>query len=630
MCGIAGILKFDGKRSTEQDVHHLLDYVRHRGPDGEQIRVVGPCALGHTRLSIIDLEGGHQPMQAQAAGNHGALTVVFNGEIYNHRELRKQLENFGHQFKTDHSDTEVLLFAYRQWGPHFTKRLRGMFSFALWDDAQGKLLLARDRIGQKPLFFRQTKDTIIFASQIPPLLTPGIPSINQGALLTYLRLGYTNYDSLLTDIHELLPGHYMVIDQQSSTLQTQPFWRIPDASKHSSSVNLIEDTSELIKEAIHYRLEADVPLGCFLSGGIDSSIVAYFAHEELMKRGLGPLKTFSVKMPVVAYDESEASQVVANHVGTDHTILEASPDHDVISDLKHLISVYGEPTADSSILPTYWLSKATRQHVRVALSGDGGDELFGGYDRYRAMRLLQKHSWWLKHIPADLLNSSNPKSKVTRIKRLIDASRQSDAPTQYKSMMHLFNEEQIRDLGLDSADATAPYVAMPEWPEDVDPVHAAMRWDLMHYLPMEVLRKVDRASMAVGLEVRCPLLDSRVCELATHLPPDLLMLSGQPKGLLRQIAAKFLPREIVKRPKQGFALPIGQWFKTQLRDPSYDLFTSGTLDSMGLNESVARKLLDEHVNEQADHTHRLFALLELTIWKQWVDHPTPPPPSSSV
>ncbi|MBL4702596.1 MAG: hypothetical protein JKX85_15215, partial [Phycisphaeraceae bacterium] len=197
MCGIAGILRFDDKRSTELDVHHLLDYVRHRGPDGEQIRIAGPCALGHTRLSIIDLKGGLQPMQAVAASGHGALTVVFNGEIYNHRELRSQLESLGHQFQSNHSDTEVLLFAYRQWGPNFTKRLRGMFSFALWDDSEKKLLLARDRIGQKPLFIRQTDKSILFASQIPPLLTIQTPSINRAAMLTFLQLGYTSYDSLL-------------------------------------------------------------------------------------------------------------------------------------------------------------------------------------------------------------------------------------------------------------------------------------------------------------------------------------------------------------------------------------------------------------------------------------------------
>lgn len=612
----------------------MLDYVRHRGPDGEQIRVAGPCAFGHTRLSIIDLEGGLQPMQAAAAGNSGTLTVVFNGEIYNHRELRKQLETAGHQFRTDHSDTEVLLFAYRQWGPQFTKRLRGMFSFALWDDGEKKLLLARDRIGQKPLFIRQTAKSICFASQIPPLLIAecgGMPSVNQAALLTFLRLGYTSYDSLLTDIHELSPGHYMLIDQQTGKHETEPFWRLPEPSKHSSEVNLVEDTMELVREAIHYRLEADVPLGAFLSGGIDSSIVTYFAHKELMRRGLGPLKTFSVRMPVVAYDESSAAQVVADHTGTDHTVLDANPNEDVFADLKYLISVYGEPTADSSILPTYWLSKATRQHVRVALSGDGGDELFGGYDRYRAMRLLQKHSWWLKHVPAEMLNSNNPKSTVSRVKRLIDAARQRDASTQYKSMMHLFNEDQIRELGLDEGgDATQPYIAMPQWPEGVNPVHAAMRWDLMHYLPMEVLRKVDRASMAVGLEVRCPLLDSRVCELATHLPPSLLMPAGQPKGLLRLIAGKILPREIVRRRKQGFALPIGHWLKTQLREPTTALFNSGTLDTLGLDESFARRLLQDHVNDKADNTHRLFALLELTIWKQWVDNPTPPPPARTL
>ncbi len=625
MCGIAGILRLDDQPTAEQDVAAMLDYIRHRGPDGQEIRVHHPCVFGHARLSIIDLEGGFQPMQADANVDHGRLIVVFNGEIYNHRELRKQLQAKGHQFKSDHSDTEVLAPAYRQWGTEFPKRLRGMFSFALWDEDKRQLLLARDRIGQKPLFIRHTENSLLFASQIPALCISEPPTINRSSLLSFLRLGYTGYDSLLNEITELPPAHVMTIHADTGEQKLIPFWKMPRVSKSYSRTDLLADTTDLIRKAVHYRLEADVPLGCFLSGGIDSSIVASLAHEELTKRGEGPLRTFSVQMPVMAYDESEAAQAVAKHIGTNHTQLVASANGDILADLRFLISVYGEPTADSSILPTYWLSKATRQHVRVALSGDGGDELFGGYDRYRAMRIIQRHRWWLKHLPADMISSANPKSKIARVKRLIDAAKQADAPTQYQSIMHLFSSSQLNQLGFEGIDPSRPYDAMPQWPDEVDPVHAAMRWDLMHYLPMEVLRKVDRASMAVGLEVRCPLLDSHVCELATHLPPEVLMPTGKPKELLRKIAGDLLPSFIAKRPKQGFALPIGQWFRGDLQEPVRELFRSGALASLGLSEAFSEQLLDEHLATSHDHTHRLFALLELAIWKQWLDHPTPPP-----
>jgi asparagine synthase (glutamine-hydrolysing) len=288
------------------------------------------------------------------------------------------------------------------------------------------------------------------------------------------------------------------------------------------------------------------------------------------------------------------------------------------------MAISGEPTADSSILPTYWLSRATREHVHVALSGDGGDELFGGYDRYRALKLLQRHRWWLKCFPSRMLADARPRSMRTRLRRLVAASRFADPARQYQSMVHVFSEGQIAELLpehralLAPADIEAAFAPAPNWPGHADPTVAARQWDLTHYLPMDPLTKVDRASMAVALEVRCPMLDTRVCQWAGRLPTNVLMPGGRPKGLLRQLAATLVPQQIVTRPKRGFAVPIGQWFIEALRRPLAEHLFNGRLDTLGIDPVSVRSYYDQHTQRRADHTHRLFALLELSLWASWV------------
>lgn len=625
MCGIGGILRFDQRPVGEDRLRAMIAQVRHRGPDGQGLTTHGPCGLIHTRLSILDLLGGHQPMEVGQRDSHGPLTLVFNGEIYNHRQLRQQLVGLGHPFSSDHCDTEVLLHGYRQWGKELAKRLHGMFAFAIWDSQKEELFLVRDRAGKKPLWLRKNDQELVFGSMgatvVAGRASGQSPSVNAGAMHTFLRVGYTFEESLIDGLTALPAAHWLSVSAHGK-MEQQRYWRPPPISRASTSMGAQSAATEVITEAVNKRLDSDVALGCFLSGGIDSSIVAALAQKQLTAIGKGPLHTFCARMPVSAYDESDVAKLVADHLGTNHRelVIDARPGRDVVSDMTRLMAVAGEPMADSSLLATFWISRAAREHVQVALSGDGGDELFGGYDRYRAMSMLGKHRWLLKHLPRGPLMTVDARSRRTKLRRLIDAAQHESAAAQYQQMVHLFTLDQIRDLGLGDAGSAD----IPGWPAEPDAVEAAMRWDLLHYLPYDLLRKVDRASMAVALEVRCPLLDTQVCDLAGHLPHAVLMPGGRPKGLLRQIAGTMVPASITRRPKRGFAVPIGQWFKDSLRDVLADHLMDGGLDELGLARSEVKRYFDEHVSEQADHTHRLFALLGLSLWAKWLKDPQPP------
>lgn len=611
----------------------MSDHLAHRGPDGQGITVAGACGMVHRRLAIIDVLSGQQPMTldpsddagpgrqgstteaAGVAARCGALTLVFNGEIYNHRQLRRKLERRGYDFRSDHSDTEALLYGYRAFGDQLPKHLHGMFAFAVYDADQRRLFLCRDRVGKKPLYIRRDPNGrgLAFAS-LPATLDAGIDTpvlkADPHALHTYLTLGYTGEQTLAPGVHELAPATSLTLTADGHADETV-YWRPPPISKHSTALGAADALEEVLGEAVNARLEADVPLGCFLSGGIDSSLVAALAQARLKKIGGGPLRTFSVAMPDTAYDETAYAQAVSEHLGTDHTVLATHPDN-AAHDLEHLMAQGGEPTADSSLLPTHWLCRAARQHFRAALSGDGGDELFGGYDRYRGMNLLSRHRWWVRALP---ITDGPPKSQRARLGRLVQAARAGahGPAAQYRSMIHLFNEDHITELCPDlHPPQDAP--ALPGFPEWPDRAHAAMRWDLQHYLPHVLLRKVDRASMAVALEVRSPLLDTAVCDLAGHLPTAVLMPKGRPKGLLRQVAARHLPAHIAKRPKAGFAIPLDAWLRTTLKDALHARLTDGRLSALGLQQPVINRLFDEHQNHVRDHHHRLFALHQLSLW----------------
>ncbi|MEO1236051.1 MAG: asparagine synthase (glutamine-hydrolyzing) [Planctomycetota bacterium] len=652
MCGIAGIVRFDDRPIDPGRLDAMAAHLKHRGPDGDGRSDHGRCRFVHSRLSIIDLMSGQQPMHlapevdaatdsrsrnAAQRGSSGGLHLVFNGEIYNHVELRRKLEKRGHRFASDHSDTEVLLFGYRQWGENLPKHLHGMFAFAIWDSTDRRLFLCRDRAGKKPLFIRYGSDhqELTFASLVGTVVA-GMPAdeqptANRSALLNYLRLGYTFGPSLVDGINELPAAHFMRIEGDGE-VAVRRYWRPPPISKHSTALGAVDALDEVLTEAVDKRLEADVPLGCFVSGGIDSSTVAAIAQRRLEARGGGRLRTFSVAMPEVYYDETPHARAVADHVGSEHTVLRCEIG-DAVDDLRRMMAVAGEPTADSSLLPTHWLCKTARPFCKAALSGDGGDELFGGYDRYRAMRLMTRHRWWLANTPAGLLGGPE-RSRRGRFRRLVAAAKAGPRPDQqYRSMIHLFTDDAIAELApglrplLAGATDNVSPGGLPRWEPWGDWTHAAMRWDFQHYLPFELLRKVDRASMAVALEVRCPMLDTQVCDLAGHLPTSVLMPGGRPKALLRQLGARYLPTPIVNRPKRGFAVPMGPWLRGRLRDPLHARLTDGRLESLGITPAVTQRLFDEHVEDRADHTHRLFGLMQLSLWVDWLHTaPRPAPP----
>ena len=626
MCGIAGIVRFDDKPIDRSRAEAMLGHMRHRGPDGEGVCEYDRCTLAHARLAIIDALGGEQPMhvprnppnpQAPHHDHAGPLHLVFNGEVYNHRSLRTKLEKRGYTFQSDHSDTEALLLGYRAFGKQLPKHLRGMFAFALWDEDARALYLARDRTGKKPLYLYRRQDELGFAS-LPATLAhamTGRIEPDPGALLTFLRFGYPFGRSMIKGIDEVQPGCWMTVDSHGR-VNTERYWQLPPISKSSTPIGAVDSVEEALSEAVGIRLEADVPLGCFLSGGIDSSVIAALAQKHLKEQSQQALKTYSVSMDDADFDESPHARAIARHIGSDHTELKVDPS-DLFGDLWRLMEVAGEPTADSGILPAYWISRAAREHIKVALTGDGGDELFGGYDRYRAMALLSRHRGLLRMIPRTLINSTNFRSPLARLRRLLDAAAVGpNPPRQYAGMVHLFTDSQIATLAPGLSRMLADE-AINDWPDEPDVAHAAMRWDLGHYLPHELLRKADRSSMAVALELRCPMLDTQVVDLAGHLPTSVLMPGGRPKGLLRRLAARHVPRQIVDLPKRGFGVPIGRWFREQHADALADHLTSADLEDLGLTRSVITQHLDQHRRGRADHTHRLFALLQLALWGKW-------------
>lgn len=633
MCGIGGILRTDGQPIPEEWLDAIDARIAYRGPDGhgrfrDRVEIadsrtsgrkcVVEVAFVHRRLSIIDHKDGRQPMVSERGRNdsEGLVAVVFNGCIYNHRELRKELEAKGHTFVTDHSDTEVLIHGWREWGRELTRHVEGMYAWAIWDRSQATLALSRDWFGEKPLFTRRNEQpvdnmrrVVAFCSDARVLLsTPRQdPQVDSQALpdwtARFLQTGApSTLSALQGTIEAVWPDDTELWD---SFLFDEQFGSRSASTQQMSDV----DFTSLLDRAVARRLEADVPLGTFLSGGVDSSLVAHFAKQHDAE-----IRTFAVRMPDARFDESCFAEAVAKHLGTKHTTLEiaARP----ADDLVRLVDILGHPFADSSILPTHWVSVAAREHVKVALSGDGGDELFFGYERYSAARILARFWRWIRHLPAGWLYRAHTKSRWHKLARLRDMAR--DYPQLgLESMEGIFTCEQIESLtdrSYENETALFPRTdAAAELRED----------DSWRYLPNDLLRKVDIASMACGLEVRCPFLDRDLARAALAAPIEQLMPGGQRKGLLRQIARKYLPKEIVDRPKMGFAIPIGEWFrddnlphkcsgmKTLLLD---HLNSTEPFGPIQLNRKAVQRFIDEHMSGKRDHGQRLFTLLTLSIW----------------
>jgi asparagine synthase (glutamine-hydrolysing) len=631
MCGIAGLLKWThapAPWNTPARAHldAMSDAIAHRGPDGAG-RWIDPrpdrtAALLHRRLAIIDLPCGAQPM----ANEDGRVHVVFNGEIYNHAALRNELKAAGHSFSTSHSDTEVLVHGWEQWGETLPSKLLGMFAFAIHDTRPGPdgspadtLFLARDRMGQKPLFYATLEDGLVFGSTIPSILAwPEVPRrLPREQIALYLLLGYLPApQTIWRDISQLLPGGWLRV--RKDLVDGGRYWTPMQDAISSATASSKFDAAQtqlrtLLTDAVASQLIADVPIACFLSGGIDSSIIAALMQQAVARAGGPPIRTVSVGFADAAFDETAYAADVAKKIGSHHTRLEVRPDQNVLDTLSALMARgLGQPFADSSLLPTFLLSQAVRSLAPVALSGDGADELFGGYDRYRAMRLLSRFASVARFMPRSVPLGSL--SKQERYRRLAAAARASIASERYTRLVEIFPPDLAEQL---LGEPVMDYFPLPEeyGLDDVDPVKLARIRDQQEYLPNDVLWKVDAAAMQVALEVRSPFLDHRVVQFANGLPEEFLMAGTVGKHILRQTFAAELPPAVFARGKQGFAVPIGNWFRTTLREPLNDLLLGPTsFTAQHLHRPTLERLLAEHQSATRDHTHRLFALLTLALF----------------
>ncbi len=601
MCGIAGIVSFDSSlRVTAEHLSRMSAIIAHRGPDGEKIWINGDhtpqVGFAFRRLAVLDPNPrAMQPMTTR----DGRYTLVFNGEIYNFRELRAELSP--HDWQTT-GDAEVLLEALARWSEKALDKLNGMFAIALWDEQEQTLLLARDRMGQKPLYYTTGRGSIAFASEIRALnpWPDWDQEIDETSITEYLRYGHACLPgTLLNGAFQVLPGCWIRFTREQDSWVQMRYY---DCNKPIYQTNL--SWKSMIEKTVEKQLVSDVPLGVFLSGGIDSSIIAFCARK------FGPVKTFSIGFEDPAYDESRYAREVARHLETEH--FEFRVTLDAALDLPKLAAVYGDPFADSSALPTHYLARETRKHVTVALSGDGGDELFGGYDRYRAMSYPIRAFAPLAPL-GRLLAHGHPKAKLTRLGRLIASSSMKQS-TRYRSYLQIFSDDQIALLlGKPCLHDSIWESEWQEYRKSKDAVETALAMDRTRYLPNDLLTKVDRASMLHSLEVRSPFMDHELVSRAAGLfSKDLL--AGGGKRVLRHAFSTELPESVFDRPKMGFAVPIGQWFRTSLREMLVDhLLSADSFCQKHFQKPVIDHLIEQHLSSRADHSQRLYSLLMLEL-----------------
>ncbi|MEW4454902.1 asparagine synthase (glutamine-hydrolyzing) [Bremerella sp. JC817] len=637
MCGIAGAFWVSPENEVSEEVlRRMTDSLSHRGPDDSGVYHRSPrdlqpyglvpgIGLGHRRLSIIDLSGGHQPL----ANEDQSVWTVFNGEIFNYKSLRARLEGAGHTFQT-HSDTEAIVHLYEDEGPELFSHFNGMFAIAIWDARHRRIVLGRDRLGQKPLYYTIQGDRLLFGSELKAILqVPGVSrEIDPGAIDAYLTYQYVPHPQcIFRGIHKLPPGHYLTFDGKQLTVKN--YWK-PDFS-NEINISLEAAKQELIRlftDSVRLRLQADVPLGAFLSGGIDSSLVV----ATMKKLTDQKVKTFSIGFPQKEYDETSYARQVAMHLGTEHHEFQVTPD--ALEMLPKLIHHYDEPFADSSAIPTWYVAQRTREHVTVALSGDGGDELFAGYDRYRAVRLaalvdmLGPVGRFGSKVGMKFLPAGGPqKSRLRRARRFAEAIAMTPG-RRYLDWISIFNETRRSELYADEfvekLPDVDPYAFLNSAWKRVgkrDVMTAASLADLTTYLPCDLNTKVDIASMAHALECRQPFLDYRLAEFAIRLPSKWKWRMGRGKFLLKHAFGDQLPPNIWKRRKMGFGVPLNTWFRNQLRGLLHDTLLSETAMSRGyFRRDTVEMLLKEHDQNQFDHSARLWALLVLELWhREWVD-----------
>lgn len=617
MCGIAGFIDHSALSMEERTdiLNRMCQVIYHRGPDDQGMSIDGPVALGMRRLSIIDLSGGHQPM----SGEDGTVTVVFNGEIYNFRELQPLLESRGHRFKTN-SDTESIVHGYEEFSTACVNHLRGMFTFALWDEKAKTLMLARDRVGKKPLYYTETiHGAFVFGSEIKSILEhPDVErEIDLEGLDAYLKLGYVPDPlSIFRNIKRLPPGHTLTYSQGRITLQQ--YWDFnfePNESLDEKSY--VEELRALLEDAVRSRLISDVPLGAFLSGGIDSSTVVALMAKSMDQ----PVKTFSIGFREDSYNELRYARLTAEKYGTDHHEFFVTPDICDVAD--ELVWHFDEPFADSSSIPTYVVSKLAREHVTVALSGDGGDELFGGYERYlveRSRRMFGQLPKMLRENVMFPLSHRLPHGargrNLLHNLSLDPVERYLDSVSVFTSMNRelLYSEDLKQKLSvtLPLSERFQHYAQRVSTGDDLD---VLLYIDSKTYLPGDILTKVDRMSMATSLETRAPLLDQKLIDFVTRIPAALKIVGKETKHIFKQAIRDLIPDEVMTRPKQGFGIPMSTWINQELRAKIRETLSDSLTRQRGyFDYSYVELLLKEHERGRRDHSKALWALLMLELW----------------
>lgn len=616
MCGIAGLARSEGVRYGDgESVKAMLASISHRGPDDEHQLDVGHAILGARRLAIIDLNTGRQPLTTA----DGLVSVANNGEIYNYVELRRELAAEGHAFRTE-GDTEVIAVAYQRWGLDFLPRLRGMFALSLWDEREKVLILARDRLGKKPLHYLAPDRDLMWGSELKAVLAEGSAprQIDEEALALYLRYQYVPAPkSIYRAIRKLEPASYLVWTPDHIE-EPRKYWAVAYEPKAKGSIEESESRLEaLLTESVELRLRSDVPVGIFLSGGIDSSIVTAIAASKSPQ----PLRTFSIGFSDRSFDEREAARIVAQQFGTVHT--DEVVDIDAIGALPDLAFTYDEPFADSSALPTYRVAQLASQSVKVVLTGDGGDESFAGYRRYGAMSVIDRVQTLPRPVVAGAklatlgLTRYGPftraRNSVARGWSVAEARPQD----RYLALVSIFDGTLVTELL--GHDGTEVYLSAVI-DERLGRTDRLLRADLLTYLPEDLLVKMDRATMAHGLEARSPLLDHAVVEYAASLPEEFKLRGRASKILLRRLARRRLPAAITRRPKMGFGVPIDAWFDGDLGGVLYDLLTAREYPAQHLvNPNVGLRLLAEHRTGVRRHGPRLWSLLFLETWaRRWL------------
>jgi asparagine synthase (glutamine-hydrolysing) len=644
MCGIAGYFTLPRSKSSDQmtaEVTRMTDAILLRGPDdsGAWVDAENGVALGHRRLSILDLSPlGHQPMTSA----DGRFVIVFNGEIYNFQQLRAELEKHGHTWR-GHSDTEIMLAAFRQWGiTEATKRFNGMFAFAVWDKEDRTLTLGRDRLGEKPLYYGWLGDTFVFASELKAIRAlPGFnAAINRDAICAQLRFNYIPDPWCIYEgLHKLPPASLITLKTPADKPTPRLYWVLRQVIEHGldnpftgSESEAIDTFEAILKEAVGMRMVADVPLGAFLSGGVDSSLIVAMMQQQSAR----PVRTFTIGFDVAEYNEAQFAKEVANHLKTDHTEMYVTG-QDALDAIPLMPGLYDEPFSDYSQIPTYLVCKMARQHVTVALSGDAGDELFGGYERYFVGRnLWDKFAWMppalkkltaaaMTALPPGALNSLGNLAKPVLPKRLRHVpfgdklhklAEVVAAPGMESLYLTLMSHwKRPEDIVIGGHDRDTSITNTQGWPRVSDFTHRMMHLDMETYLPGDILTKVDRAAMGVSLEGRIPLLDTHLIEFAWKVPFSMKVRGGQGKWLMRETLYRHVPKSMIDRPKRGFGVPLEHWLRGELRDWAEDLLSESRLKREGyFHPAPIRQKWQEHLSGTRNWHFYLWDILMFQAW----------------